>query len=160
MPHRRCATLRKALTFTQGLLISWQKASGAGVKRGVFYIIGIMGLVFLTALTLPRAGLTEAREAQVNGQIVTFVYSADTARPDDQAFTMAASLNGGLSGAPGAYGPTIRPAARMRIDQSSINAIIYLLRGLHGAILSALLLGMGCGFAERWINRKRRRLHD
>ncbi len=126
------------------------------MKRGVFYIIGIMGLVFLTALALPRAGRMEAQEAPMNGQSVTFVYSADTTRPDNPASTMAETLNGDLPNATVSY----RSVARMSIDQSSINAMIYLLRGLHDAIPAALLLGVGCGFAERWINRKRRRLHD
>lgn len=130
------------------------------MKRGIFYIIGVMGLVFLTALTLPRAGLMEGPEAQANGQSATFAYSPDTARPDDPAFTMAEPLRGGLPGAPGVSRPVWKPLPRISIDQSSINAMLYLLSGLNGAIPSALLLGIGCGFAERWINRKRRRLHD
>lgn len=37
--------------------------------------------------------------------------------------------------------------------------MIYLISELQGAILAAFLLGAGCGFAEFWINRKRRRPH-
>ena len=119
------------------------------MKRGIFYIIGIVGLVLLTALTLPRINRMEAREAPANGQSVTFVYGADTARPDYPAFTMTEPLSGGLR--------TRGTVTRISIDQTSLNAMIYLLRGLHGVIPSALLLGVGCGFAERWISRKRRR---
>ncbi len=35
--------------------------------------------------------------------------------------------------------------------------MIYLIYELRGAIVIALCLGIACGFAERWISRKRRR---
>jgi hypothetical protein len=38
--------------------------------------------------------------------------------------------------------------------------MIYLLNEMAGPILAALLLGVGCGFAERWFRRRRRRTHD
>ena len=38
--------------------------------------------------------------------------------------------------------------------------MIYLVYELRDAIGAALLLGVGCGFAERWLRRKKRRFHD
>ncbi len=38
--------------------------------------------------------------------------------------------------------------------------MIYLAYELRGAILIALLIGVGCGFAERWMRHKKRRPHD
>ena len=35
--------------------------------------------------------------------------------------------------------------------------MIYLVYELQGAIVVAFLLGVACGFAGRWLNRKRRR---
>ncbi len=119
------------------------------MKRGVIYIAGVMGLVFLAAFTLPRAGRAiEARlqtemdfaladkgldgiEARMDGQSVIFAYNPDRAKPDDpallaprmtQAIMTAETLTGGLDGRQDSYGPVWGPVTRIRIDQSSLSA--------------------------------------
>jgi len=114
------------------------------VKRGIIYITGLMGLVFLAALTLPRVGRTiEAQlqtdidfaladkglgdiEAHMDGQTVTFAYrpgttSADSQPPRHMALAMvtAETLTGGLYDKHGGYGPVWGPITRTKVDLSS-----------------------------------------
>ena len=104
------------------------------MKRGTIYFTGLVGLVVLAALVLPRTGRTvEAHlqsemdlaladrgltdiEAQVDGQTVTLAcrpQSEDTAAPCPvldmrPAIQLAQTL-------PGGYGPLHGPVTRIRI---------------------------------------------
>lgn len=142
MPHRRCATSRKALTFRKTVIDFAAESFGAGMKRGVIYIAGVVGLVYLAALALPRTGRTiEARlqtemdfaladqglndiEAHMDGQTVTFTCRPEMADANRRitahhmalAIMTAETLTGGLYDESGGYGPVWGPVTRIRAD--------------------------------------------
>ncbi|CAM3258177.1 hypothetical protein [Asticcacaulis taihuensis] len=104
------------------------------MKRGAIYFSGLVGLILLAALVLPRTsraieahlqsemdstlaekGLTDI-EVHMDGQTVTFTCRSQSA--DEMKPCLAQDLKPAIEAAktlPGGYGPLLGPVTRIRI---------------------------------------------